>query len=156
MNISQTGGTEGLGHGRPWLRPGASPGPSLVPAMDDFVAASWVQAYDAAWLGQDWARLARYLAPDVNFVPHGSKQTLVGRTAVIVHLHEFLKRAEVHEYNATGLHAHATRGIAIVSYRWQLEWTADSRRQAAQGRDLISLRFAKGNWQMICRLQRRP
>ena len=156
MNITQIGGAQGLGHRGPRLRPDSGPGRSLAPAIDDFAAAGWVQAYDAAWLDQDWARLAGYLAADVNFVPHGSKQLLVGRKAVIEHLREFLKHAEVHQYNATDLHARAARGVAFVSYRWELDWTAHGRRQVTQGRDLISLRFLGGRWQMIWRLQLRP
>ncbi len=124
--------------------------------MDEFAAASWVQAYDAAWLGQDWARLERQLAADVHFVPHGTTRVIAGRKAVLAHLREFVKRAEVHEYNATDLHVRASRGVAYVSYRWQLEWAREGRRHVAQGRDLISLRFADGGWQMTWRHQLQP
>jgi hypothetical protein len=155
MSIA-TGGTEGPGRRRPGLRSGANRCLSHGFTMDDYGAAAWVQGYDAAWLGQDWRRLAHYLAVDVNFVPYGSSTILVGRKAVIAHLREFLTTAEVHEYNATDLRGRAGRGVALVSYRWQLEWTGDGRRCAAEGRDLLSLRSIDGHWQMIWRLQLRP
>ena len=156
MNISQPGGSGALSHGRPQRQAGVGRRNSAASAMDEFAAASWVQAYDAAWLGEDWDRLARYLAADVHFVPHGAKRVIAGREAVIEHLREFLKRAEVHEYNATDLRLRAARGVAYVSYRWQLDWTCDGRRHVAQGRDLISLRFADGDWRLIRRHQLQP
>jgi ketosteroid isomerase-like protein len=124
--------------------------------MDDFAAAAWVQAYDAAWLGQDWQRLARYLAADVGFMPNDSGAALIGRNATIAHLRAFLARSEVHEYNATDVRARAARGVGFISYRWQLDWTDTGHRRVADGRDLLSLRFIDGGWRMIWRLQLRP
>lgn len=126
------------------------------PSIDDLTAAAWVQAYDAAWLGQDWGRLARYLTADVHFVPSESGRVLVGRRAVIGHLRKFLARAEVHEFNATDLRARSDRGVGFISYRWHLDWTADGSRRAAEGRDLLSLRFVDGDWRMLWRLSLRP
>lgn len=156
MNISPTGGGGGAGRRHAATAAGVSYGSTLAPEMDDFGAAAWVQAYDAAWLGQDWVRLARYLAADVSFVPYGSSRILVGRKATIAHLREFLSGAEVHEYNATDLRARAAHGVSLIVYRWQLEWTGDGQRRAAEGRDLLSLRIVDGRWQMSSRLQLRP
>lgn len=126
------------------------------PSIDDLAAAAWVQAYGAAWLGQDWGRLARYLTADVHFVSTESGRVLVGRRAVISHLRKFLAHAEVHEFNATDLRARSDRGGGFVSYRWQLDWTADGGRRVAEGRDLLSLRFIDGDWRMLWRLCLRP
>ncbi len=152
MNISPASGNDRLsrrGRQMPTVR---FRGHSGGPALDEFKAAAWVQAYDAAWLGQDWARLARYLAPDVHFVPYGSTKILVGPEAMITHLREFLMRAEVHEYNATDVRARVSHGVGFVNYRWQLDWTGAGRRRAAEGWDALALRLVDDRWQMIWRL----
>lgn len=156
MNISTYDASRGLGHRpesvrlrRRWALPETA-------SMDDLTAAAWVQAYDAAWLGRDWARLAHYLATDVHFVPTASDRVLIGRKATIDHLRKFLAQSEVHEYNATDLRARSARGIGFVSYRWQLDWTDSGQRRVADGRDLLSLRWDEGGWRMLWRLCLRP
>ena len=93
MDRRQCLDSEGVGQRRTALRRGRGHGRSPAPPMDDYAGACWVQAYDAKWLGQDWVRLARYFAVDVNLAPLGSTRIGVGRRAVIVHLREFLARA---------------------------------------------------------------
>ena len=152
MNISPASGNDRLSRRGSQMPPVRFRGVSGMTALDEFAAAEWVQAYDAAWLGQDWARLARYLASDVHFVPYGTTTVLAGPEAMIAHLREFLMRAEVHEYNATDVRVRVSHGIGFVSYRWQLDWTGAGRRRTAEGRDMLALRPVRDRWQMIWRL----
>lgn len=156
MNIVQTDGRGDVGHRHVLACPAWRRFLPDVPALDDFAAAAWVQAYDAAWLGQDWQRLARYLATDVSFVPNDSGTALIGRNATVSHLRAFLARSEVHEYNATDVRARVARGVGFISYRWQLDWSDTGRRRIADGRDLLSLRFVDGGWRMFWRLHFQP
>jgi hypothetical protein len=93
--------------GEPWCRSWPVPDSRaatqapLGPAIDELTAAAWLQAFDAAWLSRDWARLRRYIAADVEVLPLGSATLLIGRPAVLASLRRFLRRAVVHEYNAT-------------------------------------------------------
>lgn len=141
--------------GRIWSnsprRPGQPRRFQLPTVPDEFAAARWVHEYDAAWFGQDWARLARYLAADVRFIPQGSTLIHVGREAMISHLRAFLEHTEIHEYNATGFRVRVFDGIGFVSFRWHLDQSSGGLRRASEGRDLLTLRRSDGLWQMAWR-----
>ena len=122
-------------------------------ALDDLSAAAWVQDFDAAWLGQDWASLAQFLAPDVEFLSLGATTVLVGCEAVLDYLRDFSENAVVHEYNATELRGRGSWPEGIITYRWQMEWSAANKRRAAEGRDLLALRAGSAGWQLIWRAQ---
>ncbi len=121
--------------------------------LDDLAAAIWVQAYDAAWLGQDWGELACRLDPDVNFVADGFTSLLAGREAVIAHLRETMSQARVHEYNATDLTGYCSGRVGVVHYRWQLDWTVAGERRAITGRDVLVLHAMRGEWLLVWRAQ---
>lgn len=121
--------------------------------LDDLAAAVWVQAYDAAWLAQDWSQLARRLDPDVKFVADGFRSLLAGRAAVIASLREAMSRTRVHGYNATDLTGHSCRDVGVIHYRWQLDWTIADERRAITGRDVLVLRAVRGEWLLVWRAQ---
>jgi ketosteroid isomerase-like protein len=120
--------------------------------LDDLAAAVWVQAYDAAWLGQHWRALEQCLAPDVA-VMLGSTNVITGRAAVLAHIREMMTGTVVHEYNATDLKGHASGATGVITYRWQLDWTVGSERRATSGRDILVLRAAHESWQLVWRAQ---
>lgn len=121
-------------------------------ALDDLAAAVWVQGYDAAWLGGDWRTLGRRLAADVALLSPELEVWLAGRRAVLTHLRAMMRGARVHEYNATDLKGLSSGPVGIISYRWQLDWTRARRRRQSLGRDLLVLRSAAGEWQLLRRL----
>ena len=96
-------------------RPGPLRGPLPEAMLDDIAAAGWVQSFDAAWLGGDWRRLERLLAADVEFVPQGGSDLIVGRAAVLGHLRRSLAHGVVHEYSATDVRARAR--VAVGEHR---------------------------------------
>ena len=138
---------------RPRLRFRPAPAEGV---LDDIAAAGWVQAFDAAWLGQDWRRLEGYLAPDVEFVPQGGRDVIAGRAAVLAHLRRCLDRVDVHEYSATDLRGRVSRSLSIVTYRWQLDRTANGVRSVSDGRDMLALRAVRDDWQLGWRIQLSP
>jgi hypothetical protein len=126
---------------------------SLALVLDDLAAARWVQSYDAAWLGQDWGQLERRLAPDVEFVVQRFTTAIVGRRAVMENLREVMRYAQMHEYNATDLRGHSSGPVGIITYRWQLDWTIRHERTETKGRDVLVLRAAGDDWQLLWRAQ---
>ena len=123
---------------------------------DDLAAAAWVQAFDSAWLGRDWRRLEGLLVPDVELLLQDSGTMLLGRPAVIAFMRDLIERVEVHEYSATGLRRRRCRAVSLVSYRWQLDWTANHRRRTTEGRDMLALRELDGRLQLAWRIQFGP
>lgn len=121
--------------------------------LDDLAAAVWVQAFDAAWLGQDWATLEQYFAAEVAVLLADFTTTIVGRAAVINHFRAMMTGAQVHEYNATDLTGHSAGDTGVVCYRWQLDWTVDGKRRASSGRDILVLRSRVEGWQLVWRAQ---
>ena len=121
--------------------------------LDEFGAAAWVQAYDAAWLDRDWERLEGMLAPDVESVAAGREQTVVGRPAVIADLRESLADATVHEYSATDVHVRGSGALRVLSYRWQREETVGDERVMRAGRDVLALRAGDHGWQLVRRIE---
>lgn len=122
-------------------------------SLDDLAAAVWVQAYDAAWLGKDWAALERLFAPDAAVVLPGFSETVVGRVLILDHLREMFNGAQVHEYNATDLRGHSSGTVGVIHYRWQLDWTVDGKRRAISGRDILALRSMPEGWLLVWRAQ---
>ena len=130
------------------------PSPAAA-VLDDISAASWVQAFDAAWLGGDRRGLERLLAPDVEFLPQGGADVIVGRAAVLGHLRRALAGGVVHEYRATDVRGRASRSVSIVTYRWQLECARGGERSVAKGRDVPALRAVGEGCQLGWRIQLR-
>jgi uncharacterized protein DUF4440 len=121
--------------------------------LDDLAAAVWVQAYDAAWLGQHWRALEQCFAPDVVMMLAGSRRAVTGRAGVLAHIREMMTGTLVHEYNATDLKGHASGATGVITYRWQLDWTVGSERRATSGRDILVLRAVHASWQLVWRAQ---
>ena len=134
---------------RPNLRVGAA----AVGVLDDLAAAVWVQAYDAAWLSQDWTALERYLAPDVAVMLAGFSAAISGRAAVLAHIRAMMIGAHVHEYNATDLTGHTAGTIGVITHRWQLDWSLNHKRRETSGRDILVLRRVREGWQLVWRAE---
>jgi ketosteroid isomerase-like protein len=128
-------------------------GRALNAGFDDPVAAEWVHRYDAAWLGKDWGRVHASLCEDVQFLSPDFAGPLVGRTAVLDGMRTFLDRVQVHEYNATDLQSHHSGPVAVVTYRWQMHWTAGGAQRSSAGRDVLVLRRESGDWRLVWRAQ---
>ena len=126
------------------------------PDLDDLGAAVWVQAYDAAWLGQDWPALERRLAPDVVWVEQGFTGEVQGRAAVVSRLREIMLNSRVHEYNKTDISCHTSAGVVVITYRWQLDLTVGNARRARTGRDVLVLSSGAIDWQLAWRGQITP
>ena len=121
--------------------------------LDDFAAAVWVQAFDAAWLGKHWVTLERYLAPEVAVLLADFTTTVEGRAPVLNHFRAMMTEAQVHEYNATDLTGYASGDTGVICYRWQLDWTVDGKRRPSSGRDTLVLRSMTEGWQLVWRAQ---
>jgi ketosteroid isomerase-like protein len=128
-------------------------GRALNAGFDDLLAAEWVHRYDAAWLGKDWAGVAARLSEDVEFLSRDFAAPLLGRAAVLESIRTFVERVEVHEYNATDLRSHSSGPVAIVTYRWQMEWSAGTAQRSSSGRDVLVLRSESGDWRLVWRTQ---
>ena len=126
---------------------------SDVALLNDLTAAMWVQAYDAAWLGQNWELLETRLAVDVEFETKHFMTALIGRPAVIAQLRDAMKYTRIHEYNATDLKGHSSGPVGIITYRWQLDCTIGQERTETTGRDVLVLRAEIAQWQLVWRAQ---
>ena len=126
---------------------------SEVAELNDLTAAMWVQAYDSAWLGQNWELLERLLALDVEFETKHFTNALVGRQSVIAHLRDAIKLTRIHEYNATDLKGHSSGPVGIITYRWQLDCTIEEERTETTGRDVLVLCADEDHWQLVWRAQ---
>ncbi len=124
------------------------------PKLSDLDAAVWVRAFDGAWLKGDWEYLERCLALDVQLRSCDSQTTVIGRTAVLGSIRDFVTSARVHEYNATHLTGRSTGSRGIVRYRWQLEWTSGGERRTSNGKDVLILRAVGDQWQLRARIRR--
>jgi len=126
---------------------------SEVAELNDLTAAMWVQAYDSAWLGQNWELLERLLALDVEFETKHFTNALIGRHSVITYLRDAIKQTRIHEYNATDLKGHSSGPVGIITYRWQLDCTIEEERTETTGRDVLVLCADEDHWQLVWRAQ---
>jgi ketosteroid isomerase-like protein len=138
-----------------WERSSPSPVTLIprLPELDDFAAAEWVRSYDAAWMSEDWHGLLDLLTPDVVFRIHSSRRALSGRAAVISWMRDFMGRAHVAEYAATDIRGSHRAGVALITYRWHLEWGVDAGQRATAGRDRLFMIADRGQWLLRARVQ---
>ena len=127
--------------------------PQSALVLDDLAAARWVQAYDSAWLGKDWAGLEERLAPDVIFVIPGAPEPLEGRVRVLESIRNGMSDVRMHEYNATDLQGYDCAGLGVITYRWQLDCTVGQGRSQSTGRDVLVLRASADRWLLAWRGQ---
>lgn len=125
------------------------PSPAGFPVLDDWAAARWLHAYEAAWIGEDWTRVERCLAPDVRFLPWGETVALMGREAVVANMRQRAKQLRMHEYNATDVAGSSSGPVGVIDYRWQLDCTQGLQPIATTGRDVLVLRAAADDWELV-------
>jgi hypothetical protein len=135
------------------MRPHIIKTASDVAELNDLTAAMWVQAYDSAWLGQNWGLLERLLALDVEFETKHFTNALIGRHSVIAYLRDAIKQTRIHEYNATDLKGHSSGPVGIITYRWQLDCTIEEERTESTGRDVLVLCADEDHWKLVWRAQ---
>jgi hypothetical protein len=122
-------------------------------SLDDFKASTWVQAYDAAWLGERWKTLERMLEHDVTLMSTDFARAIRGRNAVLEHLRALRGRTVIHEYTVAGLKGYTSGPVGIITYRWQLDWSVDRERRSGTGRDILVLQPSLTGWLLSWRGQ---
>jgi hypothetical protein len=121
--------------------------------LDDSTAATWVDAFDAAWLGSRWTELETLLERYVTLTSSDFSRSIVGRDAALRHLRVQRARTQIHEHAVADLRGYTSGRIGIITYRWQRDWTVDRERRSGAGRDILVLQPSSKGWRLSWRGQ---
>jgi hypothetical protein len=118
-------------------------------AWTPLTGASWLQAYNSAWLDGRWPELESLLASDVEFAMLGAGRVVSGRTEVVAMLRRRYARLAIHDFSATELGARRVGGIGIVSYRWCMDWHDSQTLTREFGQTAIGVRLLEHPWKAL-------
>ncbi|MFN2519708.1 MAG: DUF4440 domain-containing protein [Candidatus Limnocylindria bacterium] len=117
---------------------------------DDVAAA--LRRINDAWIEGEPERMAEDLHVLVVMVQPGFADRIEGREAAIASFREFIDGSLVHEYAESDPVIDLTGSTAVATCRWDIEWSADDRRQPERGRDVYVFAKDRGRWRAVWRV----
>ena len=117
----------------------------------DAVAGAFRRINDA-WVTSDVTDMRDFLDPDVVFVQPGFAGRAEGRDAAIASFREFVAGATLHAYAESDLSIDVRGHSAVVSYRFEIEYTLKRKRLRESGRDLFVFNRTGTRWRAVWRL----
>lgn len=121
-----------------------------IPAeWSPLAAATWLQAFNSAWLGGRWPQLARLLCPDVELADLEAGTATLGRANVVAVFRRRYARLNIHEFAATEVVARRLGGVGIIHFHWSLDWHESSELIRRFGRTAVGLRLFERPWKAL-------
>jgi ketosteroid isomerase-like protein len=113
--------------------------------------ASVVESINSAWRSGQTDDLANYFAPDMVIVGPDYEPFARGADACIASYRDFLRASVVHDYEQAKVAVHESGPVAVVTYRWEMDYEQGGRRSREAGTDLFILRRDGERWLAVWR-----
>jgi ketosteroid isomerase-like protein len=110
-----------------------------------------VEAINSAWRTGRTDDLATYFAPDMVIVGPGYQPLVRGVEACVASYRDFLRASVVHHYHQSEVSVHEVGEVAVVTYRWEMDYEQGGQRSREAGTDLFVLRREGERWQAVWR-----
>jgi ketosteroid isomerase-like protein len=110
-----------------------------------------VESINRAWKSGRTDDLAAYFAPDMVIVGPDYQVLARGADACVASYRDFLRVSVVHDYDQSELSVHETGGVAVVTYRWDMDFEQGGKRSREAGTDLFVLARQAERWQAVWR-----
>jgi len=108
-----------------------------------------VEAINAAWRTGRTDDLASSFAPEMLIVGPGYLPLAHGSDACIASYRDFLRASVTHEYSQSEVTVHEVSDLAVVTYRWEMDYEQRGRRSREEGTDLFVLRREADRWRAV-------
>jgi ketosteroid isomerase-like protein len=104
-----------------------------------------------AWVAGQFDRLRAFLHPDVVLATPGFGERVHGSDAYVSGHKEFVESATIHGFSEAASEVDVIENIAVVNYRYELDYERSGTRYASKGRDLYVLSKRGDNWLVVWR-----
>lgn len=104
-----------------------------------------------AWIEGRFDRLTELVHPDVVLVTPGFEERIHGREAYVSGHRDFAENATVHDFSESAADVDVIGDVAVVNYRYEMDYDRSGQRYASTGRDLYVLHNTGGRWLVVWR-----
>lgn len=104
-----------------------------------------------AWISGQFDRLTRFLHPDVIIATPGFGERVQGSDAYVAGHREFVESATIHDFSEAVAEVDTVGDVAVVNYRYELDYERSGKRYTSTGRDLYVLRNTQDRWVVVWR-----
>jgi hypothetical protein len=126
-------------------------------AMDELITEAqkevWevVRRINAAWLDKETDRLLELFHDRIVIVGAEGRRYGEGKTACVDSYQSFCEQAAVTLYHESDRQVDVYSTVAVVGYRFEIEYTMGGKTARDTGRDLFVLEKENGRWQAVWR-----
>ncbi len=111
-----------------------------------------VHQINRTWVEDRPDEMAPLLHADVVMVAPAFSSRSQGRQAAVDGYREFCDAVEIHGYAETEPQVHITGDVAVVSYRFTIEYAMEGDRHVDRGHDLFVLDRERDGWLAVWRM----
>lgn len=104
-----------------------------------------------AWIQCQFDKLKQFLHPDVVLATPGFGERIHGSDAYVSGHRDFVENATIHNFSEAASEIDVIEDIAVVNYRYELDYERSGKRYASTGRDLYVLRDTGDGWLVVWR-----
>ena len=108
-------------------------------------------ALNQAWIGGQVERLRQFLHPGVILATPGFGERVHGSDAYVSGHRDFAESATIHGFSEAVSEVDIIEDVAVVNYRYELDYERSGKRYASSGRDLYVLQKTGDNWLVVWR-----
>jgi hypothetical protein len=111
-----------------------------------------VRRINAAWLEGHCERLDELFHDRVVVVGPGGARYGEGKAAVVESYRDFARRATISEFRESDGRVDLYESVAVVSYRFEIEYTIDGQTSRETGGEVMVLEKHDGRWLVVWRM----
>ncbi len=111
-----------------------------------------VQKLNKEWLNNKTDELAYYFHKDMVIAGPGMQVLAHNRAECIKSYKDFMSQAEVDDYKESDPEVNLVAYTAVVSYRFDIDYTMKGKKYKESGRDLFVLIKEEERWQAVWRM----
>ena len=111
-----------------------------------------VQKLNKEWVNNKSDELAYYFHKDMAIAGPDMHELAHNRAECIKSYQDFLSRAEVHDYKESDPEVNLVAYTAVVSYRFDIDYTMNGKNYKESGRDLFVMIKEEERWQAVWRM----
>ncbi|MGW8369551.1 MAG: nuclear transport factor 2 family protein, partial [Gammaproteobacteria bacterium] len=104
-----------------------------------------------AWIDGQFDRLKTFLHPEVIIATPGFGERVHGSDAYVSGHRDFVASVTIHGFSESASEIDVIDDVAVVNYRYELDYERACQRYASTGRDLYVLRKTNDRWLVVWR-----
>lgn len=110
-----------------------------------------LEKLNQAWIRRRFDEMQAFLHPDVMLATPGFGERVRGSGAYIAGHRDFMEKAMIHEFVESTADVDIVADVAVVNYRYEMDYERSGKRYVSSGRDLYVLRRTGDGWLVVWR-----